>query len=145
MRGLILKIHMYGGLFCASYLLILGLSSLNYNHHFGPPTNEKVTWERSLYEAVVAADGQSVRIVESAESLRRTLVGFHRLHGYGGGLLYDVWTLLYDLASLSLIVFAFSGIYMWYKLTTRRSIGWIVLGASFTYAAAIVSYLLYSP
>ena len=56
-----------------------------------------------------------------------------------------MWTLLYDLASLALIVFAFSGIYMWYKLTTRRSIGWIVLGASFTYAAAIVSYLLYSP
>ena len=48
MRGLILKIHMYGGLFCASYLLIFGLSSLNYNHRFGQPSDEKITWERAL-------------------------------------------------------------------------------------------------
>jgi hypothetical protein len=48
MRSLLLKIHIYSGLLCSSYLLIFGVSSLNYNHHFGKPDNKKVRWERSL-------------------------------------------------------------------------------------------------
>jgi len=39
---------MYAGLLCSSYLLIFGVSSLNYNHKFGKPRNEKITWERLL-------------------------------------------------------------------------------------------------
>ena len=48
MRSFLLKVHIYAGLLCSSYLLIFGISSLNYNHDFGKPRNEKVTWERSL-------------------------------------------------------------------------------------------------
>ena len=48
MRSLLLKVHIYAGLSCSSYLLIFGISSLNYNHNFGKPSNQKVTWERSL-------------------------------------------------------------------------------------------------
>lgn len=47
MRSLLLKIHIYAGLICSSYLLIFGISSLNYNYNFGKPGNEKVTWKRS--------------------------------------------------------------------------------------------------
>jgi len=48
MRSFLLKVHIYSGLLCSSYLLIFGVSSLNYNHDFGNPRNDKVTWERSL-------------------------------------------------------------------------------------------------
>ena len=48
MRSFLLKVHIYSGLLCSSYLLIFGISSLNYNHEFGKPTNQKVAWERSL-------------------------------------------------------------------------------------------------
>jgi hypothetical protein len=48
MRSFLLKVHIYGGLICSSYLLIFGVSSLNFNHNFGKPSNQKVTWERSL-------------------------------------------------------------------------------------------------
>jgi hypothetical protein len=48
MRAFLLKVHIYGGLLCSSYLLIFGISSLNFNHKFGNPGNEKVAWERSL-------------------------------------------------------------------------------------------------
>jgi hypothetical protein len=48
MRSFLLKVHIYAGLLCSSYLLIFGISSLNYNHNFGNPRNEKVAWERSL-------------------------------------------------------------------------------------------------
>ncbi len=34
MRQWILRIHLYGGLLCAPYLIIFGFSSLHFNHHF---------------------------------------------------------------------------------------------------------------
>lgn len=97
------------------------------------------------YEAVVSAAGDSVRITESREHLRRTLVGFHRLHGYGGGLLYDVWAVCYDLASLALILFTLSGICLWYKLTQRHLLGWLLLFLSFGLTAVTVGYLFILP
>jgi hypothetical protein len=48
LRNLLRKIHIYGGLICSSYLVIFGVSSLNFNHEFGKGSNKKVTWERSL-------------------------------------------------------------------------------------------------
>jgi hypothetical protein len=97
------------------------------------------------YEAVVSAAGDSVQVTRSDEPLRRVLIGFHRLHGYGGGWLYDLWAFMYDLASAAMILFALSGIYMWYKLTRKRLLGWVILGLSFSYAAATLLYLVHAP
>jgi len=58
MRDLLLKVHIYAGLLCSSYLVIYGISSLNYNHNFGKAGNESVTWERSL--RVVDVDNSKV-------------------------------------------------------------------------------------
>ncbi len=48
MRSLLLKVHIYAGLLCSSYLLIFGISSLNFNHKFGRSGTEKVVWERAM-------------------------------------------------------------------------------------------------
>jgi len=98
-----------------------------------------------FYEAVVSAAGDSVRITEGKEHLRRTLRQFHTMHGYGGGWLYDAWVACFDLASGALVLFALSGIYMWYKLTQKRLLGWLLLLLSFGYAAATMGYLVYAP
>lgn len=47
---IILQIHIYLGLFCSPYLIIFGLSSLDFNHHFLPdtPTSASIAWERSI-------------------------------------------------------------------------------------------------
>lgn len=49
-RRLFLKIHLYSGLICFWYLIALGTSSLNFNHHFsfmeGKPVPEK--WSRTI-------------------------------------------------------------------------------------------------
>jgi len=43
------KFHVYGGLFIAGYLIILGLSSLQYQHHFNLPQNDsKKYWEQRI-------------------------------------------------------------------------------------------------
>lgn len=50
MRQILSKIHTYGGLLCASYLIIFGFSSLNFNHRFSfaEPNDDFVLWERPL-------------------------------------------------------------------------------------------------
>jgi hypothetical protein len=85
-----------------------------------------------------------VRITTQNENAIETMVGFHRLHGYGGGNVYNVWAFFYDLASLSLILFAFTGIYLCYTLTKRQLLGWNFLGFSYGYAAITILYLMYA-
>ena len=79
------------------------------------------------------------------QNARNILVGFHRMHGYGGGWLYNIWLVFYDLASLSLILFAVSGTYLWWRLARRRWLGWVLLGVSWGYATITVVYLIYAP
>lgn len=51
LRSLILKIHLYSGLICFWYLMILGTSSLNFNHHFSFMQSEghKKTWSDPIH------------------------------------------------------------------------------------------------
>jgi hypothetical protein len=97
------------------------------------------------HEAIVPVSGDRVRIARSDVDARGALVGFHRLHGYGGGWLYDLWAVAYDLSSAAMVVFAVSGIYLWYKLTKRRLLGWVLLAISFAFATGTVLYLVNSP
>lgn len=50
MRKLFLKIHLYSGLVCFWYLIILGTSSLDFNHHFSfmQTSAEPETWMRHV-------------------------------------------------------------------------------------------------
>jgi hypothetical protein len=49
LRSVLLNVHTHAGLLCSSYLLIFGLSALNYNHGFGEPArSDVVSWERPL-------------------------------------------------------------------------------------------------
>jgi hypothetical protein len=92
----------------------------------------------------VSAEGDSVVHLRELYGARQTLIGMHRMHNYGGNILYQLWVLLYDLASLSLILFGLTGVYMWYKITRRRLVGWIVLAVGYGYAAAAILFLVHA-
>ena len=111
-----------------------------------PPTRAKDgTWKfvylrpGVTHELVIPPAANAVRITTSTFNAAGTLNAFHRLHGYGGGRLYDLWALLYDLTSASLILFAVSGIYLWFKLTRRRRLGWALLALSFGFTATTLA------
>jgi hypothetical protein len=53
-----------------------------------------------------------------------------------------IWAVLYDLASAALILFAITGIFLWYKSTSRRLPGVVCLAASFGFTASMVIYLV---
>ena len=70
------------------------------------------------------------------------LQGFHRLHGYKSGWNYYLWAFMYDLSSLSIIVFTLTGFYLWYKTESNHLTGWLIFGAFSLFTAFIVFYLM---
>ena len=96
-------------------------------------------------EALVAPDRQSVQITTTAGHFRYLMVGFHRTHVYGAGPLYDFWCFLYDLASASCIVFALTGILIWYTARQRDPWGWPCLLSGFGLTLMMCLYFMYMP
>ena len=62
------------------------------------------------------------------------ITAYHRAHKYGGGFAYNAYILLMDLASLALLLFVITGIYMWLNLVRYRWLGWGFLGLGVSYA-----------
>jgi hypothetical protein len=97
---------------------------------------------RVSVEAVVSPPLDHARITRRTAGAVGTMHGLHRLHGYGGGWLYNLWAVVYDLASVALIVFAVTGVYLWHRLTRRRLLGWTLLSIGVGYTIAMVLYLM---
>ena len=93
-----------------------------------------------FYSVKVSPDRSQAKLKSEKFGLVRTLIGFHRLHGYGGGFLFSCYVLLMDLASIATILYAFTGILLWYKLIRQRRLGalLLVLGLGYTF---LVVYL----
>jgi len=106
------------------------------------------TWRVSYFhpghltEVTLPADRGPMTVVEKRFGWQRVLIGLHRLHGYGGAAVYDVWALMLDLASASMILFAITGVLLWHRLSGDHRPGWIVLAAGFLLTASTVTYLI---
>ncbi|MFH1071201.1 MAG: PepSY-associated TM helix domain-containing protein [Candidatus Glassbacteria bacterium] len=96
-------------------------------------------------EAMVSADRRSVEITVSDGGFRGMMVGFHRILGYFGGWLYVLWSFFYDAASAASIVFAVSGIVIWYSGRSRDKLGWLCLGTGFGLTLVVILYLMLMP
>jgi len=63
----------------------------------------------------------------------QTITAFHRLHNYGGGVLYNLYILMMDLTSISLIIFAVTGVYLWLKALPSWKWGLVMLSLGMGY------------
>ncbi len=94
--------------------------------------------------AFVNASRDSVQIVQTVtHNYTPVLSRLHHLRGFRGGWKYAVWGILYDAAALSFIVFALTGILMWYKMKNRLKAGWIFLGTGFTVVLLVIFSLYF--
>jgi hypothetical protein len=62
LRKTVLYVHIYGGLLCFSYLILLGISVLNFNHPFAftKPSAEETTWTQPIsIPSLVKADSKT--------------------------------------------------------------------------------------
>ena len=93
----------------------------------------------------IPAGGHAVTITTQRTGLVGTLIMLHKINGYDDQPLFDLYSFFCDLAGLSMIVFAFSGVYLWWKRARNRLWGILCLTASCGYATGMMLYLLYAP
>jgi hypothetical protein len=95
-----------------------------------------------IQQVDIPHDGDMVTITTTRENVAGVLAQLHRVHGYGGGWVWNAFVLFNDLASASCIVFALSGVYLWWMTAKRKIWGVLCLGASCAYTVGTIIYLL---
>ena len=101
-----------------------------------PGRNTRITLSESHEQATV---------ISAPKNWKVKWVGLHRLTGYGGGLVFALWALLYDIVSLSMIAFPLTGIYLWYRRTPDRRLGWVLLSGSVVLMVSVTVKLMLAP
>jgi hypothetical protein len=48
----------------------------------------------------------------------------HVLRGFKGGWAYTAWAVMYDISCLAMLIFAITGVVMWYRVRKRFRNGW---------------------
>ena len=87
------------------------------------------------------ADGRTASVKIDRPGFASLMNQLHQFHGYGGGWLYDLWALMLDLVSAACLVFAVTGVYLWWKLQRDR-LGWWLLGFSTVYSISTCMFLI---
>jgi hypothetical protein len=113
-------------------------------HRKGGSIRLSFTRPGTAFQLVIVPGTNLVTVTRKDFGFAGVANGMHRLRGYNGGWRYCAWSLLYDLASLALIVFALTGILLWYASTSRRLTGWLCLAAGCGFTASTVLYLMLS-
>ena len=108
-----------------------GRTVINFRH---PGTESNV---------VILPGSDSVEVTTIKKNFVNTLHQFHRLHGYHGGMNYKAWAFAYDLTALSMILFAITGVYLWYKTEQNKWPGLILLTGFTVFVAFTLYYLRY--
>lgn len=91
--------------------------------------------------AVIATGTDSVSVTIKKKNFVAVLHQFHRQHGYSGGLNYMLWAFFYDLSACSMIVFAITGVYLWYKNEREKWPGLLILFTFTLFTAFTIYYL----
>lgn len=97
----------------------------------------------TVAEVRVSYPVDSVYVTIRKGNTYATMHHFHRLHGYHGGINYYAWAFMNDLSALSMIMFAFSGLYLWYTTEREHLAGWIVMIVSTAFTALTIIYLMF--
>jgi uncharacterized iron-regulated membrane protein len=83
----------------------------------------------------------SVRVLIKEGTLGSVMNDFHRLRGYEGNWTHKIWAFMYDLSCVGLIIFAFSGVYLWWRLEKNKMTGIAFLLTSTIITGFTILYL----
>ncbi len=109
------------------------------------PNQTEITFRHPGTETIVVVEkgSDSVHTTVRKKNLVTVMHQFHRLHGYRGGFQYHLWAFMFDIASLSMIAFALTGVYLWYKVEKRKLAGWVVLTVFTAFTGFTIFYLMH--
>lgn len=73
------------------------------------------------------------------------LIMLHKVSGYDAHPAYDAFAFFADLTGVAMILFAFTGVYLWWKTAKNRLWGVLCLIASCAYGVGMMLYFAYAP
>lgn len=91
---------------------------------------------------IIYATKDEVEITSTKLNVSGNMTGLHRLRGYGGALIYNLYAFLLDIVGISLILFAITGVILWLNLLKNNTIAWTILLLGFVYVSAVITYLM---
>ncbi len=104
--------------------------------------NSVYHFRRPGYHAELARTKEdSVQVTIREGTFGSVMNDFHRLRGYEGTWTHMVWACMYDLSCVALLIFAFTGVYLWWKLERNKKTGVIFLLASTVTTVFTVLYI----
>lgn len=96
----------------------------------------------TVYDAEYLRVSGEVRVRTRRDTFMGTLNRIHQLaglwHDYG---ILNVWGALVGLISAGLIILAATGIYLWFKIHTERTVGAILLALSLSYTLPLIALI----
>ena len=93
----------------------------------------------------VSTQDKVIRVVTQRYGWVGTLIVLHKIEGYGARPFVNASVFFGDLAALSMIVFAISGVILWWKSVKNHFWGSVCLIASCGYAAGMMLYFAFAP
>ena len=111
------------------------------------PAGETLFWAvrpGSMVRVDVVPGSHVVRLTTQRVGWIQTLIMLHKIAGYDDEPLFDLYALFSDLAGFSMILFAFTGIYLWWKRVKNHALGIAFLMASCAYAIGMMLYFAYA-
>lgn len=93
---------------------------------------------RANYRVQISEDRSQASVETRPHNLALHNKLFHRMHRYGQGLGYNLYVFMMDMASLALLVFVLTGVFMWLDLVKYRKLGLVCLVLGFAYTAWVM-------
>jgi len=94
-------------------------------------------------EITVFEKADQVEIRSGELNLSGKINEIHRLRGFGGPFLYNIYAILLDMVGIALILFVLTGVILWLKLLQHNKVAWTILILGFLYVSAVLGYLIY--
>jgi hypothetical protein len=87
---------------------------------------------------------QVIRLTTQRERWVGKLIMLHKVAGYDAQPVFDLCAFFCDLTGLAMILFAFTGVYLWWKTARNRLWGMLCLTASCAYAVGMMLYFAFA-
>lgn len=111
--------------------------------------NDKGEWtikfvnSKSNTTVTASTDRTLLTIEEQRKDAAHAFMDIHRQRGYGGPLAFNIYAVLLDVMGVSLILFAVTGLVMWFKILKFNRLAWVIFIAGAVYFFGIMAALVF--
>lgn len=89
-------------------------------------------------QAIISQDRRNIKITITETNTRAIITAFHRVKGYGGGLLYNLYIFMTDIAGTGIIIFSVTGIIIAFSNRKNIIAKIIILATGIGYTMLVV-------